>query len=1671
MIRTRPALPLRLALLALTTALCTPLADAQTVSPTALPTGASLASGHVVIGPSLTITNAKGQASTALTITQESQKAIVNWQGFDVGANATVNINQQHSTDILLNRVLSATPSAINGTLNANGKVYLINPAGIVFGAGSNVTVGGIVASTMDISDSDFLAGNNRFVRGNSTGSITNAGTITATPGGMVALLAPELRNDGVISAQLGTVALASGDAVTLDMSGGGKVAVSVDPATVKTMIDNRSLIAAEDGQVILSAKAADTLLGATINNSGVIEATSLTAKGGMIQLGGADTVINSGTLDASGKTGGTVTVTGDKILLDNGSRLNARGTDGGGEIDVGGSWEGLDPSIPNATAVVVARNAVLDASATDNGNGGTVVVRSDVANPNSVTRAYGTFLANGGAQGGNGGRIETSGHWLDTAGALGSASAAYGKAGEWLYDPFSVTITGSSSAQGSFTSGTVGLQTDPSIWTPSGSSSNILNTDIENKLEGGTSVTITTGSGGGTLYDINVNSPILKNSGSTDVTLTLQASNTINLNAAINDSSSPGNTGKLNVNLLADSDHDGTGIIILQNDITTGGGYLHFGDGTTATVNGVAGTLVGGDVYVTSPSARSINTGGGDVTVNGQMILADTGGLTINSGGGNVTFASLLDSGDTYAFVSTGAITWDAARIAAQGATGGAGAVGDTYLATITSRLENSVAAYTAGYVNPSWLGGERVLGIGTNGLWRWVVGPEGTQDSGYGLGFLSENFTGGGGTSYNGAYNNWNGGEPNNSGGANTDVAGESVLQFTGTQGQWNDLSTTNTTPTGYVRETNLANSPLTINAGSGTVTFSGAVGSNKALGSLNVTAASPGVIAINGGSVATSGDQVYSGNVTLGAAATSLTASAGNIDLLGASKTVTAAHSGASTFSAEASGNVSLGAGSSINSDGTHALGVTLTSDSGTLGFGSGARISTNGGDITLVADAITSSGTAASLQAGTGALTVRPHTPGTTLGIGTGAAGTANFATGLFTVNDTFAHATIGAANTGLVTVGGTLTFPNDTTLLSGANIVLASDADIEAETHALTLTPGSGATVSEHLASVLNAESLLLNGTNATYILNNGFNTVSTLAANTAAVNYVNTGSLTVGTVGGVDGVSTTGDTTVATSGSATDLTLNKVVTSTGGNIVLRAVRNFINTMASNTGIVASGSGKHYEVYATDPTTTTEAMTDYAKHYNQTYSAGSTPSYASSGNWFFYSIAPTLVVDPTAASITYGAADPTISPTYTSGFIDGDNAGTSGITRAADFTVAAYAASGAGKRPAGTYALTVADVAGLASSLGYAFSAGTSHPLLTVHPQDITLASFTAANKTYDATAAATVTGVTFTSLLSGDAVGLTDTPTFDDRHVGSGKTVTANNLGLAGADSADYHLTTASATTAADITPATLTYRATPISNFFGQPIPEFGGNVTGFFAGDTLVNATTGTLAWNTPATVASLQGRYPITGSGLAAGDYVFAQQLGNDTALTIATQPVVLVHPVSPALPVEQKSTIVAVDTNAISLPANSIGSDDSGISGATGNSASSGAIAGGTASTTATSHEMGRNITVSVIPPTAAAPVSVLVKLNSDNSFSFTIPRPAIVAVVGSNAARTDSSTATLPDGSALPSWLHYNRKDRTFSAANVPAGGLPLTVQVIFTGNGQTPATLAVTITQ
>ena len=307
------------------------------------------------------------QTTRTMTITQSTDKLVIDWQRFNIGSKETVRFLQPSTAAIALNRVTGWLPSTIYGKIAANGKVFLINPNGILFGSTAQVNVGGLVASTLNLSNSAFLSGRYSF---SGTGSlVVNQGKITATDGGYVALIGPWVQNQGVIVANMGTVALGAGTAVTLDMNGDGLVNLAVNKAAFLANAANSNLIQADSGKVIMNAMTANLLAGTVVNNSGIIRARSIGSVNGVISLDGGTNgaVVNSGGLNAAGvASGGNIYLQGKKVNLASSSMINASGTIGGTlKVSTFG-----DLTVVNPLSAGINANIVLRADNTGTGNG-----------------------------------------------------------------------------------------------------------------------------------------------------------------------------------------------------------------------------------------------------------------------------------------------------------------------------------------------------------------------------------------------------------------------------------------------------------------------------------------------------------------------------------------------------------------------------------------------------------------------------------------------------------------------------------------------------------------------------------------------------------------------------------------------------------------------------------------------------------------------------------------------------------------------------------------------------------------------------------------------------------------------------------------------------------------------------------------------------------------------------------------------------------------------------------------------------------------------------------------------------------------------------------------------------------------------------------------------------
>ncbi len=732
----------------LTAAFLVPSAFAQTAPATnALPSGGQVAAGQVTMAT----TGAPG--SPTLNVTQGSDRAIVNWQHFDVGRDATVRFAQPSASSAILNRVVGTDASRVFGRVEANGQVFLVNPQGIYFGPTSSVDVGSFVASTLSIGDADFLAGRLNFRRDGTPGVIFNEGTIRSALGGYVALLAPEVRNAGLIMAEAGTVVLAAGEAVSFNFDpAAGVTGLLVDPARVQALVDNRRIVRAPGGQVIVSAQAHNELAAGVIRNTGEIVATGIAQDGGRIYLGASDTVEQGGLVDASSAAGkgGDVTVVAPTIALLDHSSLLADGELGGGRIRVGGEWQG-GGTLPQSRLVTMAATALVDASARRVGMGGEVVLWSDVNNVASLTQAAGVIRARGGELGGDGGRVETSGRVLNVGSLLVDTRSPLGLTGDWLLDPVNITIAD--------TGGNI---------TPDQIRTGLLTSNVSISTAGSGSATGVSPTYSAGLGDITISSALSSLSANS---LTLVADNNITVNAATSLGGALALTAGGRVTFNA-SVATSAGDIVVSAAGFAGVGAVTIANGGTLSVtqsgNSHYAGIIGGSGALSKAGAGALSLTGANTFAGGSTVTAGTIGVyhstalgagALNIGGATLRIGrAVAQVGNDIALTGATTVVFDTAvDYLLVGGGGGGGAhvggggggggvlIGSTTLGGGTSAISvalggtgstnTDIATRTAATVGANTTAfGLTAFGGGAGGNWTTVAATSGASGGGQG-------------------------------------------------------------------------------------------------------------------------------------------------------------------------------------------------------------------------------------------------------------------------------------------------------------------------------------------------------------------------------------------------------------------------------------------------------------------------------------------------------------------------------------------------------------------------------------------------------------------------------------------------------------------------------------------------------------------------------------------------------------------------------------------------------------------------------------------------------------------------------------------------------------------------------------------------------------------------
>ena len=753
----RPRGGFRPKLIALSVAACFSVSSTHSL---ANPTGGTVSSGSASFagsGNTLTVTN--------------SANAIINWQSFSIGVNEITRFLQSSGSSAVLNRVVGANgvipQSVIDGLLSSNGRVFLLNSSGIVIGATARIDVAGFVASSLNLSDQDFLTGRMRFTETPGAGAVSNAGVIDTSsggPGGRVFLVGPDVQNSGLIRSPQGEIVLAAGKSVEL-------VSENSPFVTVRLVADAEQAL--NVGQLI-SDSGRIGMFGALVRQAGVAEANSaVVGANGEIRLvatkdltldagsvtsangpgGGSVTLqaqggtnLISGTVEAKGSSGqgGTIQALGVRVGVIGNGVIDASGDAGGGTVLVGGDYHGANPGIQNAQQTVIGPDGIIRADAGITGDGGRVIVWSDES-----TKFFGSVSARGGAQSGNGGFVETSGNVLQAFGRV-DTSAPNGRTGNWLLDPQDITISIGGSSPFPICPTGICFNDTP------GGLSDIALSAINNSLVT-TSVTLQAH------RDINLATTLALVGGTPGLTFTAQAGNNINLgnfNITTN-----GTNVRLSANDAASGTAYGTGSItsgIGYGTIFTSGGNVDLsGFGVTVGTINTTGTLGAGSVTVlatgdiitgsiTTQSRTAgfggglvdLFTSGGKIAVNGSIDTSGaqgTGGVTADgSSGGSITITS---AGATA--ITGGILTYGGNGFIATSGQGGAGGVaGDVFISAggdilvqgnINSRGGDGGSS---GFIGPALAGGAGGLGGGVFLAASGNVTAYGTVDIGGGSG-----------------------------------------------------------------------------------------------------------------------------------------------------------------------------------------------------------------------------------------------------------------------------------------------------------------------------------------------------------------------------------------------------------------------------------------------------------------------------------------------------------------------------------------------------------------------------------------------------------------------------------------------------------------------------------------------------------------------------------------------------------------------------------------------------------------------------------------------------------------------------------------------------------------------------------------------------------------------
>ncbi|MCT7521239.1 two-partner secretion domain-containing protein, partial [Aliarcobacter cryaerophilus] len=1263
-------------------------------------------SGGVVTSGSANIS----QNGKVTDITQSTQKASINWNKFNIASDETVNFKQPNSSSITLNRVVGNEKSIINGALNANGQVWIINSNGVLFGKGASINTSGLLATTKDISDSDFQAGNYKFT-GNSKESVINLGTIDVVNNGSVILAANEVKNEGTIKAIRGKIHLAGADEYTVNLNGNSLVNLIVNKGVLDALVKNSGTIIANGGEVYLTTNAVNELLKGVVNNTGVIEANSLAGITGHVEL-----FAHGGEVQVGGKLEakeGFIETSGREFSINKDAKIETA------------EWliDPVDITIDTDLADVISgqlRSGDVKVETTSAGTGGAgdIFVASKInytgtTGSTLTLKAYRNivFANEYGSYGTNG----TNGIQPSQKGSISSTNAAlnvvlWSRAGDIATE--------------------ASLYRRGSVWLPTGSK---IETNGGNITIGGGIDPATGYSYSGEFYSaetnaiyrgVTINGFLDAKGGDISIKAEGPSSGAAGRGISIGGVISTQGNGNISIDGISHTTSDGIGIG------DTNPGTINIENGTL-TLNGTKGTGSNGINFSTAGSAINI-------TGSGSLIANSTGRIYLNKGQINKSGSAISN----LTLKATDHIVMEKSfKIESTG-----GALNTTF---------HSDSDGTNGGV--IWLKGNdsQNVTINTNGGFLTFSGGSDIT-TGYAQGMDTVH---GNGITIDSATINTNGGDitlrgkgaelykpynssddsstTNNNGirlhGSNTIDSGTGKISFVGVaQGLDGSSNGIETNFKGYTKILSSATSGDAIkfygDARTGT--------SSNGWGTFLWGTSNSGILlAATGG-----------GNIYLEGYGRNNISNAGGVHL--EPNAFVLANSGDITITGE-KGSTSTYADVVNN----NTIGYI---DSLPSGFGISSPVTSSSSNINIIADTIkagqvfgTGNFLASKIQS-SGILTLAPKTIGKNLYIQNSTPTNTSDAwfnpnsmfgiNGLFTPE--FNKLIFGSETTGSVVLDN-YTFNQDTQIKSNNSVTLGA-IKIENDKSLEVTTTGNSITD----AGVVEVTNLAINASNADVVLDES-NKIGVIAANVKSLNLQNTQALSIGTVKGISGITSVNNINIATLNGDLKIKNNISTTSiTNDAIVLNAGKN------SNSGIKTGGNIIHENGILTtgingrvtlftggisESTGLSSLVNSGNFRYNSDEAATNYTKSLGSGIFAVYREQPTIKISPDSKNITYG--DTVSGLTYgSSGFVNGDDANI--LAGTASFNINST------KSTSGHHIFGEHDIAynsGLTNTLGYSISDDNStNNELKVAKKVLTISGITAENKTYDGTTDATL---------------------------------------------------------------------------------------------------------------------------------------------------------------------------------------------------------------------------------------------------------------------------------------------------------------------------------------